>query len=137
MEDGEGGPGGFWRDEGCDRCCRGETLVEEGDADQSPAEGGEQAQGGHGGRRVAGQADKGAAAGVERLGWREGDGEEGAGSADDFECRIWEIMSSKPLEADDCVYQESRRNLDYFLACQKRPTTAQLGFECIGSRQSF
>jgi hypothetical protein len=54
VEDGEGGAGWFWGDEGGYRGSGSEALVEEWDADEGAAEGGEEAEGGNCGGGVAG-----------------------------------------------------------------------------------
>lgn len=78
---------------GGDKCCDGagrqHFLIEEWNADGRALERLEDRQSRQGVFRLAAEADEGAATGVERLGGREGDGEEGEGRADDVEAGFW------------------------------------------------
>jgi hypothetical protein len=77
-------------------------LVEERNASEGVAEGREQAKGGDGAIGIrGGEADEGAAAGVEVVGGAERDREKGVGRADDFKGSICNsIISLTPRVAD-------------------------------------
>ena len=96
LEDAEGGEGRFGGDEGGGGGWGGDFLVEKGDSDEGATEGGEEAECGDCAGRVARgrEADEGAAAGVEVLGGREGDGEEGQWRAEDLKGRVYGRMVS-------------------------------------------
>jgi hypothetical protein len=80
--------GVFCGDEGRDGAGRRYFLVEERDADGGALKRLEDGQGRQRVFRLAAEADQGSAAGVERLGGGEGDGEEGKGRADDVEAGV-------------------------------------------------
>lgn len=69
-------------------CSRGDALVQERNAQQSTADRCEDREGGRGVVDLAGDRDKGAAAGVQVLRGRKGDGKQRVGRAQDLEAGV-------------------------------------------------
>lgn len=94
MEDAEGGVGGGGGDEEGDWRGGSDALVQKGYAEESAAEGSEEAERGYYGvgRRGGGETDKGATPGEEWLGGREGCTKEGVGVADGFEGGVCGVL---------------------------------------------